>query len=201
MEASRFYRYARLLFLALAKPMFRFRVDHAERVPERGPGVVVAPHRSWLDPACVAGACRRPIRFLILEAIHGKRWARWFYRGMRTIPIAPEVALAALRCALAHLEAGGLVGVFPEGRVVAPGRVGVVHPGAALLAIRSSAPVIPVAIEGSAAAWPHGRLWPEPAAIRVRVGEPILPPERVTRRTREELVRRIESVLLGGAGP
>ena len=68
--------------------MFRFRVEGAERVPERGPAVVVAPHRSWLDPACVGGACRRPIRFLIMEAVHSKFWTRWFYRGMGTIPVS-----------------------------------------------------------------------------------------------------------------
>ena len=36
--------------------MFRFRVHGVERIPRQGAGVIVAPHRSWLDPACVGGA-------------------------------------------------------------------------------------------------------------------------------------------------
>lgn len=195
MGPSLFYRCGRLVFLALAVPMFRFRVEGAERVPETGAGVVVAPHRSWLDPACVGGACRRPIRFLILESIHERRWTRWFYRGMETIPISSDSALAPLRRALRHLRRGGLVGVFPEGRVVSSGRVGVVHPGAALLATRSGAPVIPIQIEGSERAWPHGRRWPGPAAIRVRVGSPVFPPPAGSPDALRVMARRIESML------
>ena len=72
-----FYRLARGLFRIVALPMFRFRVEGAERVPREGPGVVVAPHRSWLDPACVAGACPRPVRFLMIDT------SRWVPAALR----------------------------------------------------------------------------------------------------------------------
>jgi len=191
-----FYRFARRLFLIIAGPMFRFRVEGRERVPAAGPGIVVAPHRSWLDPACVGGASPRPIRFLIMHSVYHKPWARWFYRLMRSIPLQPggSVSLGALRQALLRLQRGELIGIFPEGRVVRDGVEPTVHPGAAMLAVRTGAPVIPLAIVGSARAWPPGRLYPGPARVRAAFGAPIQPPAGRGRDATEEMLRRIEAV-------
>lgn len=174
-----FYRSARALFRILAWPMFRFRVEGLDRVPARGPAVVVAPHRSWLDPACVGGAFPRPVRFLIMESVYRRRWARWFYRGMASIPVRLDGGppnVTALRGALRALRHGEVIGVFPEGRVAPEGRVGTLQPGAAMLAVRGRAPVIPVMIRGSTRAWPHGRRWPGPAPVSVSIGRALEPP-------------------------
>jgi 1-acyl-sn-glycerol-3-phosphate acyltransferase len=198
------YHAARILFRIIALPLFRFSVDGVGRVPRVGPAVLVAPHRSWLDPACVGGACPRPVRFLIMDSIYRKPWARWFYRSMRSIPVrlgdGPNT-VAAVRDALRVLGQGDLLGIFPEGRVVARGSSGTVHPGAALLAIRAGVPVIPLAIDGSAAAWPHGRLWPGPAKVRVRFGQPLEPPSRETGRPGvERFAERIGEAIVELAG-
>lgn len=195
-----FYRLVRLVFRCVALPYFRFRVRGAERLPSSGPVVVVALHRSWLDPAAVGGALRRPVRFLILDRVYRKWWGRWFYRLMGSIPVPSggrEVAIG-LRAALRCLRAGELVGIFPEGGVRPEGPTASVLPGAAMLAVRAGAPVLPIAIRGSSAAWPHGRKLPRPAAVAVEVGAPIPPPasrddEAVTamRRTIEETLREM----------
>ncbi|HKQ59704.1 MAG TPA: lysophospholipid acyltransferase family protein [Candidatus Polarisedimenticolaceae bacterium] len=186
------YRIVRRLFLLLAAPLFRFAVEGAEQVPQSGPGIVVAPHRSWLDPACVSGACPRPVRFLILDDVYRKRWGRWFYSAMGAIavPRGEHGAAAALRSALRVLQRGEMVGVFPEGRIFTHARPGALRPGAALLALRSGAPIIPMGIDGSDRAWPHGRRWPGPAAVRVRIGAPIVPP--ASGGEVEALLRRVE---------
>jgi 1-acyl-sn-glycerol-3-phosphate acyltransferase len=191
-----FYRCTRVAFRVLAVPLFRFRVEGVERMPARGPAVVVAPHRSWLDPACVGGACPRPVRFLVLETVYRLRGASWFFRRMLSVPVRPGGfgSLAALRAALRVLERGEVVGVFPEGRVMGRDAGGTIHPGAALLALRAGAPIVPMAIHGSAAAWPHGRRWPGPARVRVSIGEPI-PTSGCEPPALEELVRRIEQAL------
>lgn len=192
-----FYRIVRIAFRAIAAPLFRFGVDGRERVPQRGPGVIVARHRSWLDPACVGGACPRPVRFLIMERVWRLRWAHWFFRRMRTVPVDPggAASITALRTALRLLEAGELVAVFPEGQVVAEAARGPVRRGAALLAVRGAAPVIPVSIRGSARAWPHGRRWPGPARVRVRIGKPLIPAGRGGRTAIEKMMERIEDAL------
>ena len=174
--------------------MFSLDVVAVERIPAQGPGVVVAPHRSWLDPPCVAAACPRPIRFLIMDRVFQMKRARWFYRAMRSIPVVPESAGAslALRAAIRALQAGELIGVFPEGRVIPLGQVGPIHPGAAMLAVRTRAPVLPMHVTGSAKAWPHGRSWPGRGPVRVKVGEPMDPPVERGRQAIDEMRRRIE---------
>jgi 1-acyl-sn-glycerol-3-phosphate acyltransferase len=192
------YGIARALFRSFALPYFRFRVRGGSRVPATGPGVVVALHRSWLDPAAVGAALPRPVRFLIMDRVYEKPWARWFYDRMDVIPVPAgggRGAASALRTALRTLRDGGLVGVFPEGGVRPEGEPEVVFPGAAMLSARSGAPVIPVTIRGSRAAWPQGRRFPRPRRVSVEIGLPIPPPAPGASASTEEMVRVIESVL------
>jgi 1-acyl-sn-glycerol-3-phosphate acyltransferase len=198
-----FYRLVRALFRIIALPMFRLRVFGAGRIPAEGAAVIVAIHRSWLDPACVGAACRRPVRFLMLDQVYQRAGTRWFYRAMRAIPVRPggKASLPALRAALRALESGQVVCVFPEGRVLPEGDVGKVHPGAALLAARTGAPIVPMFIRGSARAWPHGRRLIRPTAVSVAVGPPVDPHVEGESPTVEVLVGRIEGALRAlGAG-
>lgn len=192
-----FYRTTRFLFRLVAAPVFRFRVEGREKLPARGPAVVVAPHRSWLDPPAVGAAYPRPVRFLILRKVYERRAARWFFRLMGSLPVAPGKggSLTGFRGALRCLRAGEVVGIFPEGRVVRHGSSPQIHPGAALLAVRSGAPVIPVEIHGSADAWPNDSRWPRPAAVRVRFRDPLPPPERRDREAMEAMQRKIEALM------
>jgi 1-acyl-sn-glycerol-3-phosphate acyltransferase len=199
-----FYETIRVVFRGLALPYFRFRVRGAGHVPASGAGVVVALHRSWLDPAAIGGAFPRPVRFLIRNRVYEKWWARWFYRRMGSIPVPSgghEVAMG-LRAALRLLQAGELVGVFPEGGVRPEGEPDVVFPGAAMLSVRVGAPIIPVAIRGSSEAWPRGAKLPRPAAVEVEVGVPIDPPRERTDAAVEAMLRRIEQALreMSGSG-
>jgi 1-acyl-sn-glycerol-3-phosphate acyltransferase len=200
-----FYHVIRRLFLLLAGPMFAFRVEGRERLPARGPLVVIAPHRSWLDPPVVGAACPRVVRFLIVDHIYRRRGQHWFYRRMRSLPVRAggAASLPSLREALRHLRDGGVVGVFPEGRVVRETAAGEVQAGAALLALRSGALIVPIAIEGTAAAWPHGQRLPRPRRVAATIGAPIRPPGRDEPRAFERTVELIRDALsaVTAAGP
>ena len=119
MSARLFYRGVRAAFRVLAFPLFRFRVEGAENVPAEGPAIVAALHRSWLDPACVGGACPRPVSFLMHRDVYHVWWGRWFYRRMEAIPVpvGGGPSTAALRAALRRLEEGEVLGIFPEGGI------------------------------------------------------------------------------------
>jgi len=192
-----FYRLIRRLFRVVAAPMFRFRVEGVDHVPRRGPAILIARHRSWLDPPCVGGACPRNVHFLIAKRVYHTPWVGWFYRWMQSIPVSPggSGSLVALRKALRRLRDGDVIGIFPEGRVVRPGEQSVVQPGAALLAVHTGAPVVAIRIEGSARAWPHGRKWPGPARVRVSICPPVLPPKTRSRQAVSVMAARIEALL------
>jgi 1-acyl-sn-glycerol-3-phosphate acyltransferase len=195
-----FYCAVRAAFRVIAIPLFRFRVEGAEKVPPRGAGIVVALHRSWLDPACLGGASPRPVRFLMHQGVYHTWWGRWFYRRMGAIPVpvGGGSSTAALKAALRRLESGELLGIFPEGGIGGKGTDLSFFRGAAHLAVRCGAPVIPAEIEGSERAWPHGRKWPGPARVRVRFGLPIPPVGGLERREAvDELLRRTKRSLHG----
>src|SRR5262245_55388599 len=115
-----FYRFIQLGFKPFA--VLYFRLEVRGTVPAAGPYILAANHVSWLDPAMLGSACRRPIRFVITRAVHDDPKQRWFYRGMRTIPLRdtgrPDTA--AMREALRALRGGELVGIFPEGAGLDP---------------------------------------------------------------------------------
>jgi 1-acyl-sn-glycerol-3-phosphate acyltransferase len=190
------HRFVRRLFLTIARPMFRLRIDGAENLPESGPAILVANHRSWLDPPLLGAASPRPVHFLILDDVYHKWWARWFYRWMQTIPVSGDTksTIFAVREAMRRLRSGEVIGIFPEGRVFSRQQPGEFRPGVAMLARCSGAPIVPIHIRGSAEAWPRGRPWPRPAHVRVRIGSPITPAE-TGHPAADDLIGRIEAAL------
>jgi len=147
-----------------------------ERVPP-GPLVVAANHFSHLDPVVVAVAVGRPIRYLAVDELFGRSaFFDWLTLWLGAIPLPrSRLPLEALRLALAELDAGGTVGVYPEGmRVwvwdeVEPKR------GAAWLARRAGVPLLPVAVAGSEEALGRGTTSAARRPIGATVCEPIFP--------------------------
>jgi 1-acyl-sn-glycerol-3-phosphate acyltransferase len=169
-----FYWFIKAMFWPLGKIYFRTRRRGAHNVPRSGAAIVVANHASFLDPAILGDACPRKVHFLIMRAMYDLRRFRWFYVGMESIPVSadPQDALS-LRRALRALRQGQVVGVFPEGHRRPDGSLGEGRLGAALLAARSGAPVIPVGIRGAYEAMPAKGIFPWPKRIETVFGPPL----------------------------
>jgi 1-acyl-sn-glycerol-3-phosphate acyltransferase len=84
-----------------------------------------------------------------------------------------------------------MVLIFPEGTRTRDGEVAAFRPGFTVLAARSGAWILPVAIEGAFEAWPRWRRLPQRGTIHVQYGEPISPQE-ITGRDERELVAEVE---------
>lgn len=167
----------RLLLGSLA----HVRIEGVENVPRDGPLIVATNHLSSMDPpvlgAWLIPALGRPIYWLTKEEalawpLVGPLLARYGCFPLRRGAGDAE----AMRVALDLLESGGVLSVFPEGTRSGTGTLARGKPGIAMLALRSGAPILPVAIAGSERLIPaRGRLPRPGAAIRLRVGPPWWP--------------------------
>jgi len=118
-------------------------------IPARGPAILISNHISSLDPVMIQSGCRRLIHWMMAREYYTIRSLRWFLGLIGAIPVdRARHDLGSIRKAIRALAAGQVVGMFPEGRIGLK-EVGDFEVGAALLALRSGAPVYPVWVEGS----------------------------------------------------
>ena len=143
---------------AYARLMHRLEIRGTQNIPSIGNSaslVVMVNHTAGVDPVLVQAACPFEVRWMMakdmmLPALNG--WWKW----LEVIPVeraADGVAGSdptAAREALRHLQAGGIVGVFPEGGIERPPRtLRPFMPGVGLLVKRARARVLPIIIEGT----------------------------------------------------
>lgn len=191
-SASRPPRYllaspVRTLARALLRRRYDLRVHHADRVPADGPVIVAGNHIGILDGPLMAIAGPRAVHALTkVEMFEGRTGA--FLRHSGQIPVDrfhPDPA--AVRACLAVLDAGHVVGVFPEG-TRGPGTLDRFHRGAAYLALVTGAPVVPLTFLGSRLPGGHiDSVPPKGARIDLWYGEPLAFPARPWPRTREQV--------------
>jgi len=135
----------------LCRFWYRFRRIGPCTVPPAGPVIITANHTCTADPLMLCAGCTyRTISFLIArEYAHFPVW-RFFVRMIECIPVRREANdVAATRRALRRLRAGRVLGIFIEGRITPSGQEPQLKDGAALLALRSRATVIPAHISGT----------------------------------------------------
>ncbi len=166
---------------------FRVRVLGKERLPRDRGALVVSNHVSYADAVLIGSATPRFIHFLLWKPIYDS--AATIFRMLKAIPISPtspKDSLASLAAARKDLEAGELVGIFPEGQITRTGHLLPFKRGFERIVEQKGsdelrAPVIPVWLEGL---WGHplslkgGKLfgsWRKVwrPTITVMIGEPV----------------------------
>jgi 1-acyl-sn-glycerol-3-phosphate acyltransferase len=167
------YAVLKPLALLIMRLLFRLEGRGTEHVPARGPVLLVANHSSLLDPPLVGAVAPRQLSFMAKAELFRVPLFGALIRRLNARPVRREGADAgALRTALRVLQEGGVLLMFPEGTRGPEGALREPKPGAAMLAVMSGAPVVPVFIQGSGRAWPRGRTLPRPAKVRVTFGPP-----------------------------
>ncbi|MDT9686198.1 lysophospholipid acyltransferase family protein [Streptomyces sp. TRM76323] len=128
--------------------LWKPRVLGAWRVPASGPVILAVNHAHVLDGPMLMGTAPRPVHFLIKkEAFVGPLGP--FLEGIGQLKVDRAAAdRAAITGALDVLAAGGVLGIFPEG-TRGDGDFASLRAGLAYFAVRSGAPVVPVAVLGS----------------------------------------------------
>lgn len=187
----------------------RRRISGQEHTPTSGALLLVSNHLGNLDPIIMG--TKLPRRLYILAKVELFSWPLigWLARQADVIPIRRgQSDRDALRRVLEHLEAGHAVLLYPEG-TYPKGQtpIGLIkaQPGAAMLALRSGATILPIGISGSQYVWTKRglpwnlfRRWP----IEIKVGEPYRPtvPPGISQKQAlalvgEEMMRRIAALL------
>ncbi len=175
-----------------------------EHVPRRGPLIVASNHLNNADPPIIAAALPRRAVFMAKKEMFDWPILSWLFRAFGAFPVRRgEVDLAAMRRAAQELRKGMALMMFPEGTRSRDGKLHRGRPGTAILAMKTGAPILPVAIYGTEhIQWPW--LFFKPLAIkyvRVTIGEPFFLPkvDRVTTKVAEEytdlIMRRIAALL------
>lgn len=144
-------------------------------LPARGPAILIANHTSPLDPPLLQSSTDRPIGFLMARELFEVRWFEWLYRLLGCIPVNRTGRdTSALKASLRKLSQGEVLGIFPEGRMNLSGG-SLLEPqlGAALLALRSRAPVIPVYIAGAPIGYSLVKPFFQRCRTQVRYGKPL----------------------------
>jgi len=172
-----FYGVAYTIFRLYVKIIHQVRYEFEEGAIEEagdGPLIVVCNHTAGVDPLLVSLGLPWHIRWIMARKVM-LPWLRWFWDWSGVIAISPRGrGHGGLRRAFGHLDSGGVLGIFPEGRIERP--QGVLMPfatGVGMLVKRSRARVLPVVIEGTpytSSAWES--VW-TPCRARVRVMKPI----------------------------
>lgn len=166
-------RGCRLVGSATARSLFRVTVEGAGNVPRTGAVLLAGNHSGFVDGPLLFLLAPRPAALLAKSEIFLGPFDRLF-RALGQIPVhrgTPD--RTALRSGLDHLDAGGALGIFPEG-TRGSGAFEEIAEGLAYLAVRSGAPVVPVAVLGTQAAWQKGSSLPKlRAPVRVVFGPPV----------------------------
>jgi 1-acyl-sn-glycerol-3-phosphate acyltransferase len=144
----------RILFLLdtlFSRVYHRLTVIQPCEIPRRGAAILVVNHTSSIDPALVQSVCRnRLITWMMAQEYTDIKGTGWFYRTLGVIPVQRAGRDSGpLRTALRALEAGKLLGVFPEGRIAPTRDLLPFQTGVALMAIKTNVPVYPVYLDGT----------------------------------------------------
>ncbi|HAO78711.1 MAG TPA: 1-acyl-sn-glycerol-3-phosphate acyltransferase [Verrucomicrobia subdivision 3 bacterium] len=168
------YRIAWLGFRAVYATYFRWRVFNPERVPRTGPVILAANHASFIDPPLVGSGLTRDINYLARESLFRFPVVGAILRSWNAVPVDRDGGGAkGLKIILGRLLAGGGIILFPEGTRTKDGNLQPARSGIGLTVIKSAAPVVPVRVFGTFAAYGRNHKFPRPKKVAVKYGVPM----------------------------
>jgi 1-acyl-sn-glycerol-3-phosphate acyltransferase len=142
------YRFARGLLRFLFLLLFRLQDYGKENIPTDSPLILCGNHRSNFDPFILGTPLKRELFFMAKEELFRIPVVGWFISRVHAFPVKRGgVSKDSIRLSIQLLKDGNAMCIFPEGTRKNAGGVG--KKGAAMLALRSNAVVIPVAIIGT----------------------------------------------------
>jgi 1-acyl-sn-glycerol-3-phosphate acyltransferase len=191
-----FYQFVRLIVVTFCRTYMRMTIEGRENIPTTGPFVLAPVHRSYIDTPIASGCTRRRMRFMGKDSLWKKQPFRWILSALGAFPVTRGSAdrEAIIRC-ISVLQGGEPLVLFPEGeRKEGP----VVHPlfdGAAYVACKAGAPIVPVGIGGSELVMGKRHRMIHPHKVHVIIGRPLAVPATIDGRMPRSAVKETSALL------
>jgi 1-acyl-sn-glycerol-3-phosphate acyltransferase len=191
-----FYYVGRVIARMLVFLCTRCQVRGRENVPKHGPLLVAANHINMADPPLLAVSLGRVAIFMAKEELYRSRFIAYFVRSFGSFPVhRGQLDRQAIRDSEQVLARGQALVMFPEGMRSHVGQLRSGFPGAALIASRSGAPILPVGITGTESVW--GKWWwLHRPKITVNIGVPFHLPPTNGKVTRAELAENTKLIMV-----
>lgn len=156
----------RVILKAFVFVFYRLEVTGLERIPESGKVLLCPNHVSAMDIIFIGIRMKRLVRWMAKAELWNYLFLGGIIESLGAFPVRRGKGdVGAIRTSMDLIEQGELVGIFAEGHRVkkTPDKGYRIHSGAAMLAIKTATPVVPVGIEGNA------RIF---SKVRIVFGEP-----------------------------
>jgi 1-acyl-sn-glycerol-3-phosphate acyltransferase len=190
------YFVARTFVAGFTRLWTRTSIEGREHIPRTGAFVLAPVHRSIMDTPISSCLTRRRLRFMGKDTLWTRQPAAWILSALGGFPVTRGTAdREALQRCIAVLEAGEPLVLFPEGERKSGPTVQPLFAGAAYVALKAGAPIVPVGIGGSEQVMPKGSRFIHPRKVHVIVGEPIAAPIGDSGRVPRAVVREVTAEL------
>jgi 1-acyl-sn-glycerol-3-phosphate acyltransferase len=167
-----FYWLTRAILLPFFLLYLRLNRLSRAHIPSSGPVILAANHRSFLDPFVIGTLTTRPVYYMAKRELFQRPWQALLLSALGAFPVDRGAGdRHAMDTARAILERGDCLVLFPEGTRVRSGPLGHPHRGVGRLALQTGAPVVPIAVIGTAEVRRGLRI--RPRRVTLRCGPPL----------------------------
>lgn len=136
------------IVLPIAKILFGLRCEGKIDLPD-GPVVVIANHKNNLDPVMVSLCVNRQVHWMAKKELYNNKILAWFFYKLGAFPVDREKNdIRSMRKAMEILKDNRVLGMFPEGTRKKVIDYNSAKSGAAMLASRMNAKIVPIYIDG-----------------------------------------------------
>ena len=186
------YYFVRNFVTVVCRVWCRMSIEGGRNIPREGVFILAPTHRSILDTPITSGITRRRLRFMGAD----KWWSNKALGALLTacggFPVSRGTAdREALRRCIELLEGGEPLVMFPEGERKSGPQVQPLFDGATYIAMKTGAPIIPVAIAGSERAMPKGAKFIYPRKVHVIIGKPMSVPDAENSKLQREAAKAL----------
>lgn len=174
-QRSPLWRVSQIISWLGSTLVFDLKIFGKRNIPKHGGVLLLSNHQSYLDPVLLSVKIDRPVSFMAKSELFEKSpFFTWLIRSHHAFPVRRgQSDVGAMKQAIALLQEGHILNMYPEGTRSTTGKIGPILPGVAVVVRRAGVPVIPVVIDGAVRAWPKGAKLPRKTPIRILYGKPM----------------------------